>query len=119
MQLLISYKALLIQKDNHRECWNTGTQAKVRWGDGRQLRRARGQGANRAGQSQKETGRGASVLQSQAGNLCSRPDPELEFSILRGKPRIEGGVEESTDKMFEARTERSRSQKRVGKWNRR
>lgn len=66
----------------------------------------------------RKPGRGALAPQSQAGNLCSRTDTELERSILWRKPRIKGRVQDSTDKMFKARTQRSHLQKWVRKRSR-
>ena len=62
----------------------------------------------------KNTGRVAFVLQSQAGNLCSKIDTELELSILWIKPRIKGRMHDSTDKIFKARTQRTGSGSGVG-----
>lgn len=47
--------------------------------------------------------RGAFVLQSQAGNLCSRTDTELELGILWIKPRIKRRMQDSADKMFKGK----------------
>ena len=49
----------------------------------------------------------ALVLQSQAGNLCSKTDTEPGLSILWIKHRIKGSLWESADKMFKARTKRN------------
>lgn len=62
-----------------------------------------------------KTGRVAFVLQSQAGNLCSKADPELELCILWIKPRIKGRMQDLTNKIFKARTQRShRNRSRSG-----
>lgn len=85
--------------DNHRERWNTGTQAKVQLHkgptalEGTRMRCLPWATANRGEQSHKKTGRRAFILQSQAGNLCSRTDTELELNILWIKPRIKGRIQ--------------------------
>lgn len=67
------------------------------------------------GSEPQKPGRAAFVPQSQAGNLCSRTDTELELSILWIKPRIKGRMQDSADKMFKARTQGSHLQKWVRK----
>lgn len=71
-----------------------------------------------SGTKPQKTGRVAFVLQSQAGNQCSKTDTDLGLRILWIKHRIKGRLQELTDNIFKTRpkevTYRNGSGRRAG-----